>query len=277
MHENIAEGASFSFNYNVLLLVSSVIAGLGLVSNSNTSIIASMLVSPIMGPVVGLAYGTTIGDRKLFIKSFRNECISLVVCVIIGMVIACFTGPTALSDNWPTAEMISRGTKQNFLVALPIAFFSGLGVAVSLLDEQTASLVGVAISASLLPPAVNAGVLWVAYAFIHGGIINPSDYGYDYDAEVELQKEDYRKLGFTSLAVTLSNIFLIWVSSMLMFRMKEVLPVKKKVFWEDLGVARKIYQHRALLQSHTVTSTANNVSPTAENVLEEEEEMNYDH
>ena len=38
------------------------------------------------------------------------------------------------------------------LIALP----SGAGVALSLLGGNTGSLVGVAISASLLPPAVNA-------------------------------------------------------------------------------------------------------------------------
>ena len=46
-------------------------------------------------------------------------------------------------------EMVSRGTMEFFYVALPVAFFSGLGVAVSVLDNQTSSLVGVAISASL--------------------------------------------------------------------------------------------------------------------------------
>jgi len=35
---------------------------------------------------------------------------------------------------------------------------------------------------------------------------------------------------------------------MLMFRLKEILPIEKKVFWEDLGVTRRIYQRRALLQ-----------------------------
>lgn len=183
------------------------------------------------------------------------------------MVIACCTGPTALADDWPTYEMASRGSEQNFLVALPVAFFSGLGVAVSLLDEQTASLVGVAISASLLPPAVNAGILWIAYLFAHTNVINLKDYGSSQDIEVQLQKDDYRNLGIMSLAVTLSNIFLIWISSMLMFRIKEVLPITKKVFWEDLGVARKIYQHRALLQSRAATSTANVPTPDSESDL----------
>ena len=54
MHQKIDEGASFSFNYNTLLMVASILAGLGLVSNSSATIIASMLVSPLMGPVIGL-------------------------------------------------------------------------------------------------------------------------------------------------------------------------------------------------------------------------------
>ena len=49
MHQKMADGTRFTFNYNTLLLVASLLAGLGLISNSSTTIIASMLVSPIMG------------------------------------------------------------------------------------------------------------------------------------------------------------------------------------------------------------------------------------
>lgn len=43
MHDRFMEGAVPNFNYNTLLLVAAVIAGLGLVSNSSATIIASML------------------------------------------------------------------------------------------------------------------------------------------------------------------------------------------------------------------------------------------
>ena len=148
----------------------------------------------------------------------------------MGIIIAAITGPTPLKDTWPTPEMENRGTMSNFLVGLPIAFFSGLGVAVSLLDDQAASLVGVAISASLLPPAVNAGILWVAQAFTHDNDIA------------------YYQYGLVSLGLTVANIVLIWMSAALMFKMKEVLPIKKQVFWDDLGIARKIFQRKALMQ-----------------------------
>lgn len=60
MHKQIEENAMFTFNYNTLILCAAIIAGLGLVSNSSTTIIASMLVSPLMGTVVGMAYGRTV-------------------------------------------------------------------------------------------------------------------------------------------------------------------------------------------------------------------------
>lgn len=91
MHDRFKEAARFSFNYNVLLLVASVLAGIGLVSGSSATIIASMLVSPIMGPVAGLAYGTTIRDWKLVRLAARTEIISLFFCVFIGAILAAST------------------------------------------------------------------------------------------------------------------------------------------------------------------------------------------
>jgi hypothetical protein len=48
MHDRFDNDARFSFNYNALMFVAAALAGLGLVSNSSATIIASMLVSPIM-------------------------------------------------------------------------------------------------------------------------------------------------------------------------------------------------------------------------------------
>ena len=43
MHDKFYEGTVFNFNYNTLLIVASVIAALGLVSDSTATVIASML------------------------------------------------------------------------------------------------------------------------------------------------------------------------------------------------------------------------------------------
>jgi len=261
----------FSFNFNVLLLVSSILAALGLVADNGTTIIAAMLVSPLMGPVVGLAYGTSICDWKLVRRSLRNECISLCFCIVIGVVIGGITGNISwIEDDWPTNEMKSRCLMGNVIISLPVAFVSGLGVAVSLFDDQMSSLVGVAISASLLPPAVNSGVILVGRAFTREG-----------NAATVLQ------YSLTSLSLTISNIILIWISSMLLFRIKEVLPIQKAIFWSDLGIARKLYQKKALIQlfkvntSGTLTLVTRTKEPMAVDecaatIIESDEEIEID-
>ena len=242
IHKRFREGSEFCFNYNVLLIIASIIAALGLGSNSSASVIASMLVSPLMGPVLGMAYGATILDMKLFWFAFRTEMLSLLTCILVGAVVGaimipCLSLPsTPLYDVpelvWPTSEMDSRATIQNLIIGIPIAFFSGLGVTVSALDEQTSSLVGVAISASLLPPAINAGMLWITLAFQDAGV----------NQDHILWRE-----GLISLCLTLINIVLIIFASMLMFRYKERMHIKnKKIFWSDLGLARKIYRNLAV-------------------------------
>mmetsp|Transcript_11177 Transcript_11177/g.26489 ORF Transcript_11177/g.26489 Transcript_11177/m.26489 type:complete len:545 (+) Transcript_11177:51-1685(+) len=242
MHAKFLDGCRPSFNYNMLLFVASCLAALGLASNNSATIIASMLVSPIMGPVVGIAYGATINDPNMVKIALRTECVSLAVCIGIGGLIGFCTGWTDLAHDWPTAEMTIRGDWQSLLVGLPVAFFSGLGVAVSLLDDQTSSLVGVAISASLLPPAVNAGLLWVSTVFVKGEI--EEEHQLDDDAE-EYLHHLFREAGGVSLLLTIANVILIIVSSMLVMRIKERLPIQKRVFWDDLGVARKIYRNLA--------------------------------
>lgn len=61
---------------------------------------------------------------------------------------------------FPTDEMRSRGELRNLWVGILVALPSGAAVSLSLLSGAQCSLIGVVISASLLPPCVNAGLLW---------------------------------------------------------------------------------------------------------------------
>lgn len=113
-------------------------------------------------------------------------------------------------------------------------------VAVSLLDDQTSSLVGVAISASLLPPAVNTGVLWVAYFFYQRDVDNNEDVVMAYDESDEkmengevLERYDFLMAGTISLLLTLSNVILVIGASILMFRLKEVSYLSVFVWCEN--------------------------------------------
>lgn len=141
-----------------------------------------MLISPLMGPILAGTFGTVIHDRKLQLMGVRNELVGLSLTILVGYIIGLIIGSVDGyygGDQWPTQEMMSRydtaykylthlvyfqwkndflyrGLLRSLWVGILIALPSGAGIALGLLGDNSGSLIGVAISASLLPPAVNA-------------------------------------------------------------------------------------------------------------------------
>ena len=187
-----------------------------------------------MGPVLGLTFGSRILDWSLVRTSLRNELLSLLGCVAWGVLIGLGASFTSFAeDSWPTNEMEIRGEASGLLTGIAIAIPSGMGVCLSVLGGNTSSLVGVAISASLLPPAVNTGICWVYAIFLSAGAVN-NDLG--------RSGADFAVLGSISFALTALNILCIWISGLLMFEIKEVAPTEQKsAFWaKDIKVAREL-------------------------------------
>jgi hypothetical protein len=106
-----------------------------------------------------------------------------------------------------------------------------VATALSTLGKNSSGLVGVAISLSLLPPAVNAGLCWM-FALLEGTRL------------VDREPDDdtnYWRIGSTSFGLTLVNIVCIWMAGVFTFWLKEVAPVEhKNAFWSrDLKIARQ--------------------------------------
>ena len=57
-----------------------------------------------------------------------------------------------------------------------------------------------------------------------------------------LSVPNFRQMGVLSLMLTVANVVMVAIGATLMFRVKEVLPVKKKIFWDDLKIARRLFQ-----------------------------------
>ena len=140
-----------------------------------------------------------------------NEVVALLVSVAIGGAIGFTSSFSSGAEDWPTNEMLSRGEPMGLVTGICIAIPSGMGVALSILGNNTASLVGVAISASLLPPAVNSGVCWAHAILIRAGAVsyaNTADF-------------NFAQIGGISFLLTVVNIVCIWIAGMAMFAIKE--------------------------------------------------------
>lgn len=211
------DATAFSFDYILLCIMGSIIATMGLAIASPAIIVASMLVSPILGPILATSLGSILCDWRLFSKGMYAELGGLALCVGTGFLTG--TALTYWGDwlNFPTVEMTARGEPYSgLIIGAFIAFPSGIGVGLSVLGSNMPALIGVAISASLLPPAANCGMFF-AY-----GIFGELLQGKPVDSAAMFEQ------GAVSLAITILNIICIYFASVLIFRIKEVVPMHDK-------------------------------------------------
>ncbi|CAF2870627.1 unnamed protein product [Rotaria sp. Silwood2] len=248
---SIRASTVLSFDFVLLICLASMLAALGLLENSTVIIVASMLVSPLMNPILGFVFGLSVREHSLWRRGLRNELIGLVICISCGFILGLLTTfaetKWGASTSFPTPEMKSRGDIKRLWVGVLIALPSGAGVALSVLGGNIGSLVGVAISASLLPPAVNSGLLF-AYALlgisfsniaaVHSSSLNNSKK--EYYSNLNCKKyinNDYQPLYTCNLAreaaalagcsllLTIVNIICIIIMALLILRIKEVVPL----------------------------------------------------
>ncbi|MHA1910045.1 MAG: TIGR00341 family protein [Candidatus Thorarchaeota archaeon] len=185
IYENVKKQASLSFDFMAFVIFAAVMAGFGLIQNNITIIVASMLLSPLMGPMLGVAVGYVVGDNNLFIKGTKNELIALGLSFAVGAIMAImmpllYSGPQTFmafvegqwnSTTWFPTEITEITRRGSFFSALDvgIAVFSGTAIAVSVTKGDMSTLVGVAISAALMPPAVNVGMM-ITLGLVYGSV-----------------------------------------------------------------------------------------------------------
>lgn len=115
-----------------------------------------------MGPILATTIGSVLSDYELVKRGFFSEGVGLALCLVVGFIGGLCAAP-ANGTTWPTDEMASRAVMSALYIGVAVALPSGAGAALSVTGNNTSSLVGVAISASLLPPAVNSGYVsgWI--------------------------------------------------------------------------------------------------------------------
>ena len=148
----LREDANIDGIYLVLMLISTLLATVGLYLNSVSVVLGAMLLAPLMTPIVSLAMGVLRGDVTLLNKSMGK--------ILIGVTIALFASAliTLLFPHKPiTDEMLARLNPT--LLDLAVAVISGVAAAYSKsFKEIIQSLAGVAIAVALVPPLAVAGI-----------------------------------------------------------------------------------------------------------------------
>lgn len=146
------EMAAPSLDYFVLLLVSAMLASLGLLLNSAAVIIGAMLVAPLMQPLMAFSAGLATAQLPLT----RRASLTLVQGVLFALLVAVLAG-RLIPPETPTTEMLARGNPS--LLDAAVALASGFVAAYATARKDIpAALAGVAIAAALMPPLCTVGL-----------------------------------------------------------------------------------------------------------------------
>lgn len=155
MTERFLADARIDRDYFALLVVSAIVASLGLEQNSAATIIGAMVVAPLMLPIRAFGYGLIRFDTSVAASAVSTLAFSLLLVIGIGAAIGWASQRPEFGS-----ELLSR-TSVTFLglgVALAGGTLAGLSRALGE-SKITDSLVGVGISVSLVPPLCAVGIM----------------------------------------------------------------------------------------------------------------------
>lgn len=152
LYEDIKNGARLSRVYVAMVVLSTIVAAIGLNQNSAAIIIGAMVIAPLLGPNVAMSLGTTLGDlsllRHAFVAALSGIAAAFALSIIIGVL---------LNVNPESSEMASRTWVRFGDIAVALA--SGSAGALAFTTGVSATLIGVMVAVALLPPLVTSGLL----------------------------------------------------------------------------------------------------------------------
>ncbi len=152
LYAQVSSASRMDRGYVLLVLLSTIVAAIGLVENNVAVIIGAMLIAPLLGPNMALALGATLGDLDLVSRSLR---------ALGGGLGAALALSAAIGLAWPTGldspEIAARTVVG--LDSVTLALASGAAGVLSLTMGLPSILVGVMVAVALLPPAATAGLL----------------------------------------------------------------------------------------------------------------------
>ncbi|KAI8426122.1 hypothetical protein MSG28_005074 [Choristoneura fumiferana] len=135
---DVRTDAALTFDWLFLLIVAAFVAAIGLVENSTVILVASMLISPLMGPITAGTLGTAVRDRSLQQLGVLHELLGLFLALVIGFIFGlavCAVDGRYGIGEWPTYEMMTRCEIRSLWVGVLVAIPSGAGVALSVLGR----------------------------------------------------------------------------------------------------------------------------------------------
>lgn len=151
LYSDIESGARLDRDFLVMVVLSTIVAAIGLNSDGIAAVIGAMVIAPLLGPILGFSMGAALGDFALLKRGGVTLAVGIVTALASALVISFF-----LPLNLQSEELMSRAEVR--IDGLALAMAAGGAAALSLTRGQGPALVGVMVAAALLPPGAAVGL-----------------------------------------------------------------------------------------------------------------------
>ncbi len=151
LYDDIEESLHIKPNYLLTVVLSSVIAGLGMRSGQTAVVIGAMVIAPLLGPTMGLALAATVGNARLGGKAAATLLVGSIFAILAGMLVG-----VLVTIDPSVSELHNRTIVQPADIALALA--CGAAGVLALSRGASLSLVGVMIAVALVPPLAATGI-----------------------------------------------------------------------------------------------------------------------
>ncbi|QCU89129.1 TIGR00341 family protein [Thiomicrorhabdus sediminis] len=148
----LKDNSQASQSYWVLMVLSSLLATVGLFANSAPVIIGAMVLAPLMAPIISLSMGVLRQNAELSLASAKTLVLGILLALVFATLLTLVT-PLHMINS----EISARLTPT--ILDLAVAIIAGTAAAYAhSRSEVMRSLAGVAIAVALVPPLAVSGI-----------------------------------------------------------------------------------------------------------------------
>ncbi|MGC9514186.1 TIGR00341 family protein [Methanocrinis sp.] len=152
LYADLAYTTGLSRIYVFMVILSSIVAAIGVLRGNVAVIIGAMVIAPLLGPNVSFSLATILGDGSLARRALEANLVGVGTAIVISYLLG-----SVLSVDPATPEIATRTGVGLGEVALALA--SGSAGALAFTTGVSATLIGVMVAVALLPPLVTFGLL----------------------------------------------------------------------------------------------------------------------
>ncbi len=152
LYHDVFDSSKLTNTYMIMIVLSAIVAAIGLIKDNVAVIIGAMVIAPLLGPNVALSFATTVGDGPLGRNALRTNMVGIFIAFAVSFVL----GYLLVID--PGIREIASRTVVSYADII-LALASGVAAALSITTGAPAVLIGVMVSVALMPPLVVFGLL----------------------------------------------------------------------------------------------------------------------